>query len=98
VDCIQLASFCFKVMRMSENEMTFLSYDEALKIVAAIQEEEDIDNKDRRILTVYSYDDEEICWFDFEEVMDAVKAIGDPTGKSNVQDYVLRHIPVWAKG
>jgi hypothetical protein len=82
---------------MSQEEIKFLPVEEALKIVAAIQEEEDIHDKDKRILTVYSYDDEEICWFDFQEVMDAVKAEGNPTGKSNVQDYVLRHIPDWAK-
>jgi hypothetical protein len=82
---------------MDENTVKFLSYDDALKIVAAIQEEEDIHNSDRRILTVYNYEDQEICWFDFNEVMDAVKAEGKTTEKSNVQDYILRHIPDWGK-
>jgi hypothetical protein len=82
---------------MSDNEIKFLSVAEALKIVAAIQEEEDIHNRDKQILTVYNYEDKEVCWFDFEEVMEAVKAEGNPTGKSNVQDYILRHIPDWAK-
>ena len=84
-------------MSMNENEIKFLSFDDALKIVAAIQEEEDINNSDRRIFTVYNYEDKEICWFDFEEVMEAVKASGNTTGKSSVQDYILRHIPDWAK-
>jgi hypothetical protein len=81
---------------MSEDEIKFLSYEEALKIVAAIQEEEDINREDRRILTVYSYDDREICWFDYDETMAAVKAEGKTTGKENVQEYILRHIPDWA--
>mgnify|MGYP000629807440 CR=1 FL=1 len=54
---------------MSDDEITFLSYDEAMKIVGAIQEEEDIEQANKRILTVYSKDDRELCWFDFDEVM-----------------------------
>ena len=82
---------------MSEDEITFLTYQEALGIVAAIQEEEDIEQPDRRILTVYNYDDREVCWFDYEEVMAAVKAQGKTTSKEDVQDYILHHIPSWAK-
>ncbi len=85
---------------MSENDIEFLPYDRALKIVAAIQEEEDIDNKDRRILTVYNYEDKEVCWFDYEQVMDAVRAqnetSGKKPGKEEVQNYILHHIPTWA--
>lgn len=84
---------------MTENEEKFLPFEEALKIVAAIQEEEDIEQMDRRILTVYNHDDKEICWFDYEEVMAAVgKKPGKKAEKSVVQDYILRHIPEWAKG
>jgi len=82
---------------MDENTIQFLSLENALKIVAAIQEEEDIHNSDRRILTVYNYEDQEVCWFDFQEVMDALKAEGKTTEKSNVQDYILRRIPDWGK-
>jgi uncharacterized protein YbdZ (MbtH family) len=82
---------------MSENEIKFLSYDEAVQIVAAIQEEEDIDRKNHRILTVYNHDDKEICWYDYEDVMAGVKEEGNTTEKSNVQDYILRRIPDWAK-
>jgi hypothetical protein len=81
---------------MSDSEITFLSYEDALKIVAAIQEEEDIEQSDKRILTVYNYADQEVCWFDYEEVMEAVRALGKTTGKENVQDYILRHIPDWS--
>ena len=82
---------------MSEEQIRFLPYEEAVRLVAAIQEEEDLDDLDHRILTVYSRQEKEICWFDFEEVLDAVKAEGGDTGKSAVQDYILRHIPDWAK-
>jgi hypothetical protein len=81
---------------MSEDEIKFLSYNEALKVVAAIQEEEDIEQKDKRILTVYNYEDREVCWFDYDETIAAVKAEGKTAGKENVQDYILRHIPDWA--
>ena len=81
---------------MSDNDIAFLSYDEASKIVAAIQEEEDIEQPDRRILTVYNHDDKEICWFDYEQVMAAVKDEGKKESKENVQDYILNRIPDWA--
>ncbi|BDD86938.1 hypothetical protein [Desulfofustis limnaeus] len=82
---------------MSDEPMEFLSYEEALKIVAAIQEEEDIHQKDRRILTVYNYDDREVCWFDFEEVMAAVGEVPAGERKESVQKYILNHIPTWAR-
>ncbi len=82
---------------MSDKEETFLSRDEALSIVAAIQEEEDIERKDHRILTVYNHDNEEVCWFDYDEVIEAVLAAGKTKTKSDVQDYVIEHIPAWAK-
>jgi hypothetical protein len=81
---------------MSENDIQFLSYKEALKIVAAIQEEEDIENANNRILTVYNYDDREVCWFDYEQVMTALKEEGKTLDKEAVQDYILHHIPDWA--
>jgi len=81
---------------MTENEMDFLSYDEALKIVAAIQEEEDIHENNRRILTVYNYEDRELCWFDFEEVIKDVGEVEAGQRKEAVQDYILHRIPRWA--
>ncbi len=81
---------------MSEDAMEFLSYDEALKIVAAIQEEEDIHHENRRVLTVYNYEDREICWFDFDEVMAAVGEVEAGERKQSVQDYILKRIPTWA--
>lgn len=78
-----------------ENEIKFLPYEEAVKIVAAIQEEEDIDRPNYRILTVYNQDDKEICWFDFEEVMQAVSEVDKSQQKEAVSEYILRHLPDW---
>lgn len=81
-----------------EEEIRFLPREEAAKIVAAIQEEEDIDRINHRILTVYNHDDKEICWFDFEEVMEAVSGAGKGDElKEAVSDYILDHLPDWAK-
>lgn len=80
---------------MSEEKINYLPYEEAVKIVAAIQEEEDIERKNRRILTVYSHDDKELCWYDYDDIMESVEAEGKTKAKSDVQDYILRHIPDW---
>lgn len=77
------------------DEIKFLSVAEAVGIVGAIQEEEDIRNNNRRILTVYSTDDKELCWFDFEEVMEVIGDVAEADKKEAVQDYILAHIPDW---
>ena len=80
---------------MSEEEIRFLSYEEAAKIVAAIQEEEDIEEPDHRIFTVYSHDNKELCWFDYDEVMSEVKPGKGDEAKEMVTDYILHRIPDW---
>jgi hypothetical protein len=80
---------------MSE-EVKFLSREEAKNLVAAIQEEEDLRNPDRRILTVYNHDNREVCWFDFEELENAVGDVPKDQKKEFFQDYILKHIPDWA--
>lgn len=81
---------------MSEDkDIQFLPYEEAMKIVAAIQEEEDVHRPNHRVLTVYNHDDKEICWFDFEEVMAAVSPVDKSQEKEVVTEYVLRHLPDW---
>lgn len=82
---------------MSDEEMKFLSYEEAVNLVGAIQEEEDIEQANRRILTVYSNDDRELCWFDFLETMEAVGSVPKADMKEAVQNYILNHIPEWVK-
>jgi hypothetical protein len=81
---------------MSEEEIRFLPYEQAIQIVAAIQEEEDIKEPDHRILTVYNKDDKEICWFDFEEVMAEIGPVDKSEQKDVVAEYILHRIPDWA--
>ncbi len=81
---------------MGDDEIKFLPYEEAVKLVAAIQEEENIHQQDRRILTVYNHDDKELCWFDFEELEKSVGEVPKDHQKEAFQDYILKHIPDWA--
>ena len=80
---------------MSAEEQKFISYDEAARLVGAIQEEEDVEDVNRRILMVYSKDDKELCWFDFDEVMAAVGTVEAGEKKEAVQNYILHRIPDW---
>ena len=80
---------------MSEEEIQYLSPEEAAKIVGAIQEEEDINELNHRILTIYNKDDKELCWFDFEELLKDVNPGKGDDAKEMVSNYVMRHIPNW---
>ncbi len=80
---------------MSADAVKFIGYTEAVKLVGAIQEEEDIETPERRILMVYSKDDKELCWFDFDEVMAAVGKVEAGQKKEAVQEYILNRIPDW---
>ena len=80
---------------MSEEEIHFLPLDEASRLVGAIQEEEDIEDPDHRIFTVYSKDDKELCWFDYDEVIADVKPVKGEDGKEMVTRYILERIPDW---
>lgn len=81
---------------MSDQEIKFLPREQAVQLVAAIQEEEDIHQPDRRILTVYNHDNKEVCWFDFEEVMEEVADVPKGEKKEAVQEFILTHLPDWA--
>lgn len=80
---------------MSEEEIRFLSPEEAAGIIGAIQEEEDIEDPDHRILTVYSKEDKELCWFDYEEVISEVKPGKGEEAREMVTQYILQRIPDW---
>jgi len=81
---------------MTDSETKYLSVKEAVGLVGAIQEEEDIEQRDRRILTVYNREDKEICWFDYNEIMEIVKDVSKSEKQDAVQEYILAHIPDWA--
>ncbi|MCG2743086.1 MAG: hypothetical protein L6271_04040 [Desulfobacteraceae bacterium] len=80
---------------MAESEMKFLPFQEAANLVAAIQEEENVRAQDRRILTVYDHDERELCWFDFEEVLQEIGPGDKQEQQAAVQNYILHHIPDW---
>ena len=81
---------------MTEEEVKYLSIEEAARLVGAIQEEEDIEQQDRRILTVYNKENKELCWFDYDELIAIVADVKKSEKQEAVQDYILRHIPDWA--
>ena len=76
-------------------DVRFLPHEVAAKIVAAIQEEEDVDRPNHRVLTVYNHDDKEICWFDFDDVMKEIPPVDKSEEKEAVSEYIVRHIPDW---
>lgn len=80
---------------MSEEEIRFLPFEEASRIVGAIQEEEDIEDPDHRIFTVYSKENKELCWFDYDDVISEVKPDKGDVAKEMVTDYILHQIPDW---
>ena len=78
------------------DEVTYLPLQKAMDLVAAIQEEENIHEQDRKILTVYNHDDKELCWFDFEDLEKEIGEVPKDQKKEIFQDYILKHIPDWA--
>ncbi len=80
---------------MSEEEISFLSFEEASRIVAAIQEEEDIEDQDHRIFTVYSKEDRELCWFDYDEIIGEVNPGKGDDARQMVTNYIMHRIPDW---
>jgi hypothetical protein len=81
---------------MDAEEVKFLPYEEAVRIVAAIQEEEGLHRSNHRVLTVYNQADNEICWFDFDEVIrDIGSSVEKGEEKEAVSEYILNRIPDW---
>ena len=85
---------------MSDQDIRYLSYEEAIKIVGAIQEEEHPVDSNRRIFTVYDQHDKEICWFDAEDTI-AIVAPGKVNPQKEqiqtlIEGYILNHIPDWS--
>jgi len=84
---------------MSRDEPSYLPFEQAVAIVAAIQEEEHIHELGRRIFTVYDRNDRELCWFDAMETI-ATVAPGEANPKKEeiqpkVEEFILHHIPAW---
>ncbi|MBA3013788.1 MAG: hypothetical protein KKD63_14800 [Proteobacteria bacterium] len=84
-------------------EITFIPYAEAKRIVGNVIEEEHLHEANRRILTAYDHEGKELCWFDAEEVLAEVgggekkklTAQESDEVKMAAVEYVLHRIPNW---
>ena len=83
---------------MSEEEIKFVPYEVAKKIVGEIVDEEHLHEDNRRVMTVYDADGRELCWFDTAEIMADLGITKTDTGeaKEAAVEYAFSHIPVWA--
>ena len=81
-------------------EVKFIPYEQALKIVGNVIEEEHVYEKNRRILTVYDKQENELCWFDAEEILAEVKQDANVKESDEIKqaavDLILHQIPEWA--
>ena len=84
---------------MTDQQISYLTYEQALKLVGAIQEEEHPHEINRRIFTVYDVHGKELCWFDAKDTISIVAPGRNNPKKAEVQplveDYILNHIPDW---
>ncbi|MDA8159869.1 MAG: hypothetical protein M0T76_03995 [Desulfobacteraceae bacterium] len=86
------------------DEINFIPYEEAKRLVGNVIEEEHIHEPNRRILTAYDLQGRELCWFDADEVLLSVggKPKQRPTDHESDElkiaavEYILHRIPDWA--
>ena len=87
---------------MSTEELQCIPYEVAKKLVGAVMEEEHLHETNRRVLTVYSTNDQEICWFDAEDIFaEMAESEGgipknDDDMKAEAVELILHQIPKWA--
>lgn len=81
---------------MSE-EVKFMPYEKAKEIVGNVIEEEHIHEPGRRILTVYDKKENELCWYDADEVMEEVAESGKKGDDLKIAavEHILHMIPEW---
>jgi len=81
-------------------EVKFIPYETAIKIVGNVIEEEHIHEQNRRILTVYDKQGNELCWYDAKEIMAEAGQGGSinesDEAKQAAVSIILRQIPDWA--
>jgi hypothetical protein len=80
---------------VSDDGVCFLPFEDAVKFVGAIQEEEDVEDGNCRVFMVYSKENKELCWFDFEEVIKDVEPVKGDKGREQVTEYIMHRIPNW---
>lgn len=81
---------------MADEQIRYIPYEMAEKIVGNVIEEEHLHEIDRRILTVYDKHGKELCWYDAAEVMAEVSGPDAESRKLAAVEHVMRHIPEWA--
>ncbi|MDZ7642518.1 MAG: hypothetical protein U5J62_10920 [Desulfurivibrio sp.] len=89
-------------MTEQNEEIEFLPFEVAQRVVGAVMEEEHLHDSERRILTVYDLKDRELCWFDADEIMAELVAKEGALPKNPDElkrlavELVLHQIPAWA--
>jgi DNA-directed RNA polymerase subunit F len=73
-------------------ELRYLPYEEAKKLVSDIVEMEHPTDDGRRIFNVYNQRGESVCWFDADEVEEEI----DAEEFEEVKKHILHFIPEWA--
>ncbi|MFZ5776154.1 MAG: hypothetical protein ACOY3Z_11785 [Thermodesulfobacteriota bacterium] len=87
---------------MSDETTKCIPYELAKKLVGGVMEEEHLHESNRRVLTVYDTNEQEICWFDAEEIMRemAESEGGIPRNedemKAKAVEMIMHQIPEWA--
>lgn len=83
---------------MADEDVKFVPYEFAKKIVGAVMEEEHLHELNRRILTVYDVNQKEMCWFDAEEIIAEIE--NPPKNKDDLKaaavELIMHKIPEWA--
>ena len=79
-------------------DVKFVPYEVARRIIGEIVDEEHLHEANRRIMTVYDVDGRELCWFDTAEIMAELGITKPDTeeAKQAAVEYAFNHIPVWA--
>lgn len=79
-------------------EIKFVPYEVARKIVSEIVDEEHLHEANRRVMTVYDIDGQELCWFDTAEIMAdlGISKTDTEQAKEAAIEYAFNHIPVWS--
>ena len=87
---------------MSVEELQCIPYALAKTLVGAVMEEEHLKDSNRRVLTVYGTNDQEICWFEAEDIFAEMAASeggiprNDDDMKAKAVELILHQIPKWA--
>ncbi|PLX51056.1 MAG: hypothetical protein C0613_01685 [Desulfobulbaceae bacterium] len=81
------------------DEVEFVPYEVAMQVVGNIVEEEHLHELNRRVLTVYDKEGQELCWYDAEEIIQEA-VIDNPKDKDAVKtacvEVIMHQIPKWA--